>query len=159
MDETIKTMIDALEKYNAGFISVKMGKYTFIITNDEEGAEYLKNAWDEYVEKVIEELEEARKYGNDNTPWLNEILDNAIQTIRELQSNICKYWNEEHKECSMGDTIVVEDWCEWKLDFKKEYYNANDDFGRGIKREVFEDIFFDEDMYCPYCGRKIKVVE
>ena len=37
------------------------------------------------VEKVIEELEEARKCGNDNTPFMNEILDNAIQTIRELK--------------------------------------------------------------------------
>lgn len=37
------------------------------------------------VEKVIEELEEAREYGSDSTPWINKVLDNAIQTIRELQ--------------------------------------------------------------------------
>lgn len=50
MDETIKAMIEALEMYGAGFISVTIGKYTFMITDDSEGAEYLKNAWDEYVE-------------------------------------------------------------------------------------------------------------
>lgn len=50
MDETIKVMIEALEKYGAGYISVKIGKYTLIITDDEEGAEYLQNSWDEYVE-------------------------------------------------------------------------------------------------------------
>lgn len=50
MDETIKAMIEALEKYGAGFISVNIGKYTFMIVDDEDGAKYLQNAWDEYVE-------------------------------------------------------------------------------------------------------------
>lgn len=49
MDETIKAMIEALDKYGAGFISVTIGKYTFMITDDSEGAEFLANAWDEYV--------------------------------------------------------------------------------------------------------------
>ena len=31
MDETIKAMIDALEEYGAGFMSIKIGKYTLII--------------------------------------------------------------------------------------------------------------------------------
>lgn len=51
MDETIKAMIDALDKYGAGFISVKIGKYTIMITDDEDGAEYLNNSWDGYIEK------------------------------------------------------------------------------------------------------------
>ena len=50
MDETIKAMIEALEKYGAGFISVSTGKYTIMITDDEEGAEFLKDAWDRYVD-------------------------------------------------------------------------------------------------------------
>lgn len=55
MDEMIKGMIDALEEYGAGYISVKIGKYTFIITDDEEGAEYLNNSWDEYVKGAEEQ--------------------------------------------------------------------------------------------------------
>ena len=50
MDETIKAMIDALKEYGAGFISVSIGKYTIMITDDEEGAEFLKEKWDEYVD-------------------------------------------------------------------------------------------------------------
>ena len=49
MDETIKAMIDALKEYGGGFISVSIGKYTIMIT-DEEGAEFLKEKWDEYVD-------------------------------------------------------------------------------------------------------------
>ena len=50
MDETIKAMIDALKESGAGFISVSIGNYTIIITDDEEGAEFLKEKWDEYVD-------------------------------------------------------------------------------------------------------------
>ena len=50
MDETIKAMIETLEKYGAGFISVSIGKYTIMITDDEEGAEFLKDAWNRYVD-------------------------------------------------------------------------------------------------------------
>ena len=50
MDETIKAMIDALEEYGAGFMSIKIGKYTLRLTDDEQGAEFLQEKWDEYVE-------------------------------------------------------------------------------------------------------------
>lgn len=55
MDETIKAMIETLEKYGAGFISVSIGKYTIMITDDEEGAEFLKDAWDRYIDSDDEE--------------------------------------------------------------------------------------------------------
>lgn len=50
MDETIKAMIEALKQYGAGFISVSVGEYTIMITDDKDGAEFLKNAWDRYVD-------------------------------------------------------------------------------------------------------------
>ena len=40
MDETIKAMIEALKKYGAGFISVTFGKYTIMIIDDNDGAEF-----------------------------------------------------------------------------------------------------------------------
>lgn len=49
MDETIKAMIESLDKYGAGYVSVKIGKYTIILTDDEDGAEYLSEAWERYV--------------------------------------------------------------------------------------------------------------
>lgn len=50
MDEMIKAMIEALNNSGAGFISVKVGKYTIILTDDEDGAEFLSESWDRYVE-------------------------------------------------------------------------------------------------------------
>ena len=50
MDETIKAMIEALKKYGAGFISVSGSEYTIMITDDKDGAEFLKAAWDRYVD-------------------------------------------------------------------------------------------------------------
>ena len=50
MDKIINGMIDALNEYNAGYISVTIGEYTIIITNDKEGADYLSNAWEKYAE-------------------------------------------------------------------------------------------------------------
>lgn len=52
MNEMLKTMIDALETSGAGFVSVTLGKYTIMITDDKEGADYLLNAWDNYVEEL-----------------------------------------------------------------------------------------------------------
>ena len=52
MDEMLKTMIDLLKTTGAGFASVTLGKYTIIITDDKEGAKYISNSWDDYVEDV-----------------------------------------------------------------------------------------------------------
>lgn len=48
----LKTMIDLLKTTGAGFASVTLGKYTIIITDDKEGAKYISNSWDDYVEDV-----------------------------------------------------------------------------------------------------------
>ena len=51
MDEILKTMIEFMETSGAGFSSVTIGDYAIMITNEKEGAEWLSNAWDEYVEE------------------------------------------------------------------------------------------------------------
>lgn len=51
MDDVLKTMIEFMEKIGAGFSSVTIGDYTIMITNEKEGAEWLSNAWNEYVEE------------------------------------------------------------------------------------------------------------
>ena len=51
MDKILKSMIDALETSGAGFISVTLGKYTIMITDEKEGADYLSNAWEKYLEE------------------------------------------------------------------------------------------------------------
>lgn len=46
MDETIKAMIEALEKYNAGYIKVDLGKYSVIVAN-KETAEFIDECMNE----------------------------------------------------------------------------------------------------------------
>ena len=69
MDETIKAMIEALKQYGAGFISVSVGEYTIMITDDKDGAEFLKTAWDRYVDcdDVEEQYENRRRMSIFNT--------------------------------------------------------------------------------------------
>lgn len=50
MDNLLKTMLNAMKQTGAGFASVSVGKYTVMLTDDKQGAEYLQKAWDEYVE-------------------------------------------------------------------------------------------------------------
>ena len=50
MGDMLQAMIHELEDSNAGFMSVKIGKYTIIITNDDKGAACLSDAWDKYAD-------------------------------------------------------------------------------------------------------------
>lgn len=50
MNNTIKAMIDLLDNSGAGIVSVTLGKYTIMITDDKDGADILMDAWDDYVE-------------------------------------------------------------------------------------------------------------
>jgi len=50
MDNLVKTLIKMLKESNAGFISTKVGEYTIIVTDDDDGAKALNEAWDKYTE-------------------------------------------------------------------------------------------------------------
>lgn len=49
MEGTLKKLKDALDTTGAGYVEVKIGKYTIIMTDDEEGANRLSEAWGEYA--------------------------------------------------------------------------------------------------------------
>ena len=40
-------MIEALEEFDAGSISVNIGHYTVTVTNNKQEAEHLSSAWDD----------------------------------------------------------------------------------------------------------------
>lgn len=87
------------------------------------------------VEKVIEDLLSIKKLGADGSPAHIKI-DNAIQIIRELQ-------------------IKEEEVCEWEK-------ASEDDMSMWTYYpdcKGMTDIDISGFRYCPYCGRKIKVVE
>lgn len=54
MNGLIDTLIKMLKESNAGFISAKVGEYTIIVTDDNDGAKALDEAWGKYVEESEE---------------------------------------------------------------------------------------------------------
>lgn len=54
MSGLIDTLIEMLKESNAGLISTKVGEYTIIVTDDDDGAKILDEAWDNYVEESEE---------------------------------------------------------------------------------------------------------
>ena len=50
MNDVIKTMIDALKQYNAGYVKVGFGEYSIIVA-DKSTAEFIENALDEEEEE------------------------------------------------------------------------------------------------------------
>lgn len=50
----IDSLIKMLKDSNAGFISTKVGEYTIIVTDDDDRAKVLNEAWDDYVEESEE---------------------------------------------------------------------------------------------------------
>ena len=87
------------------------------------------------VEKAIDLLDNLIGMVEDNQGNdYDEALKFAIQTIRELQSK-------------------SEEVCKWKYETLIKFASSNCG-GFDAQR-----IDFDKFKYCPYCGRKIKVVE
>lgn len=54
MSELIDALIKMLKDSNAGLASVKIGEYTIFVTDDDDGANVLDEAWDNYVEESEE---------------------------------------------------------------------------------------------------------
>lgn len=47
-------LIEMFKESNARLLSAKVGEYTIIVTNDDDGAKVLNEAWDDYVEESEE---------------------------------------------------------------------------------------------------------
>ena len=54
MSELIDALIKMLKDSNAGLVTAKVGEYTIFVTNDDDGAKVLGEAWDNYVEESEE---------------------------------------------------------------------------------------------------------
>ena len=51
MSELIDALIKMLKDSNAGFVTAKVGEYTIFVTDDDDGAKVLDEAWENYVEE------------------------------------------------------------------------------------------------------------
>lgn len=54
MSDLIDTLIKMLKDSNAGYVKTKVGEYTIFVTDDDDGAKVLDEAWENYVEESEE---------------------------------------------------------------------------------------------------------
>ena len=96
------------------------------------------------VDKVVEELESFAKLAEDR--WTNGTSKRAYQEH--------KCWVKAIEIVKQGG--VSDDVCEWKYNYSEYYFESSCDhlhifMSDGPKENGYR--------YCPYCGKKIKVVE
>ena len=129
-------VIDILEKEK----SLRCGYDADIaISSIEKGIRELQTAYS--VDKVVDELEKQRDIIFQNT-------DSEIRTVRENAWNKIDILNKAIEIVKQGG---VSDYvCEWKYVTAYTYYKV------GCKENIVPTRYGD---YCPYCGKKIKVVE
>lgn len=110
------------------------------------------------VEKVILNLvtleEVARSSRELNLPmeadWVIEKIDNAIHTIRELQSNQCHL----NSPCEyQNKDIEIEEACEWKIVDRPNGFPIYNTSCGAIRLNHLTGV----DVFCNGCGRKIKI--
>lgn len=92
----------------------------------------------EFIEKLIGRLEELRQRNS-------EIEGIDSQSRSKAYANVVKIVNklaEEHES----------DYCEWNRQDESNFYLHKTSCGT-------EDTYDDGYVFCPYCGKKIKVVE
>lgn len=54
MSDLIDTLIKMLKDSNAGYVKTKVGEYTIFVTDDDDEAKVLDEAWENYVEESEE---------------------------------------------------------------------------------------------------------
>ena len=125
------------------------------------------------------DLKDATKYGNKNeeqkahsysTLMLYEIadmiedapttydIDKVVEQLEEQKSGLTEWAEDEAFKLATNNAIeivkqggVADDVCEWKQDNMFEaVYRVCGGFSTTVYQKDFE--------YCPYCGKKIKVV-
>lgn len=99
------------------------------------------------IDKVVEELEKQRDIIFQNT-------DSEIRTVRENAWNKIDILNKVIEIVNQG--VVSDDVCEWKYNDTEYYWESSCDhlhifMSDGPKQNEYS--------FCPYCGKKIKVVE
>ena len=134
-------LIDADELINQGYEVVVDG-WQYDTCNKSIDIDNIPTAYD--IDKVVDELEIERKTANDTYNLFNMNVD--LGRVFGLEKAI-----EIVKQGGVSDDV-----CEWiKYDYRTicpKNHDANNPYWR-IPDNT------DKLKYCPYCGKKIKVVE
>ena len=133
-------LIDADELINQGYEIVVDG-LQYDTCNKSIDIDNIPTAYS--VDKVVEELESFAKLAEDR--WTNGTSKHACQEHR------C--WVKAIEIVKQGD--VSDDVCEWK-DYKDGIEHS---YHICCCEEAFSQCYESDFKFCPYCGKKIKVVE
>ena len=135
-----KKVIDILEKEKSLMCSYDADITIFSI---EKGIRELPTAYD--PDKVVEELEN------------NSFITVKNEEVKTKRKDIPSYILVEKEVVLLKDTIeivkqgvIADDVCEWKMD--------NVGASIGCRSDLHHTGYMNR-TYCPYCGKKIKVVE
>ena len=95
---------------------------------------------------------------------MNKVFEKIIEKLEERQKEyLVGFGIHDNNEmygiaCGLGDAIeivkqggVSDDACEWKLTDTKKVMPYKTSCGN-------EDLYDNSYIYCPYCGKKIKIV-
>ena len=104
----------------------------------------------EFVEKLIGRLEEmiVNLTFDESIKTKNYAYKNAIEIVNEVAE---EYKSTEHINCSTDTS--TEEVCEWKpiwINTRVKYSNCEFEI---------DDISIFKFKYCPYCGKKIKIIK
>ena len=146
----VNDVIDKLEVYTCGRLNTM--KVEVSVLQLQRFINKLKNIPTAYsVDKVVEELEEradflkdCTKYGNKNAKQQAESYNTMMMyEVADLVDDLIEI---------VKNGGVSDDVCEWKV--KSNYYvtecSHDTDVMYGLKQDF---------KFCPYCSKKIKVVE
>ena len=98
----------------------------------------------EFIEKLVSRLEEEIDIIKDEVyrDYEERIIEEcAIENVIDIVNELAEEYNN--------------DFCEWK--FTKSVVNGGYFYSSGCNHKRFSDLHNFE--FCPYCGKKIKVVE
>ena len=146
----VNDVIDKLEVYTCGRLNIM--KVEVSVLQLQRFINKLKNIPTAYsVDKVVEELEERADFLKDCTKYGNKNAKQQAESYNTMMMyEVADLVDDLIEIVKQGD--VSDDVCEWKV--KSNYYvtecSHDTDVMYGLKQDF---------KFCPYCGKKIKVVE
>ena len=98
------------------------------------------------LEKITAECKPTKEMKDKNYGYYTSV-SHAIEIVNQVAE---EYKSTEHINCSTDSSS--EEVCEWKERKDRRYFPYKSSCG-------YRDLMNDDYVYCPYCGKKIKVIE
>ena len=146
-------MSDLISRSKVIYVLEQLEEHSLTGKMDISNAIYLLNntptAYDIY--KVVEELEERTDFLKDCTKYGNKNAEQQAESYSTMMMyEVADLVDDLIEIVKQGG--VADDVCEWKLTDTKNLMPYKTACGN-------EDLYDSHYKYCPYCGKKIKVVE